>query len=182
MVRGKRPERTGPLPAPPAPHLSPTLVVIDNLAKRVILALWKLGVGGGLGYLSVGVLFDDSSEPIVQLLALGGIVFSIYIFIAYQPQRIRAGANWLSSNAGHEWVELEHLKRIERRTHRTIRFSDSRRRRAEVDSDVLRDSPVLFDLLMRAVLAVEGKGELQGDVDSGRLMSDAPPGYRPPKI
>ena len=182
MVKDKRTERTGPLPAPPAPHLSPTLVVIDNLAKRVIVALWKLGLAGTLGYISVGLLFDDSSEPITQLLALGGIVFSIYIFIAYQPQRIRAGANWLSSNAGHEWVELEHLTRIERRTHRTLRFSDSRRRRAEVDTDLLRASPVLFDLLMRAVLAAEGKGGLQGDVDSGRLMSDAPPGYRPPKI
>jgi hypothetical protein len=177
-------ELTTNLPPPPAPHLSPTRVVVENPEGRTVVRWVKLAITVPVAYALVDWLRDPypSSEPSLILVGAFLIGMLIYVWITFQAERVWAGSNWLSSNAGRTWVDLDNLEELDRRSGGKYRLIDASRNRAQIDSHDLRRCPVLFDLLIRALLKAERDGKLQGRSGSWSLLLHAPPGYRPPKI
>jgi hypothetical protein len=182
----KRPilELTTDLPEPPAPHLGPTLVRVDNPELRRAILIVRLVIVAIFGLPGLPYLFDPYIEPLNRVFAAaaGLLVFICAFSWIWRPERVRAGVNWVSAHGGRHWVELDKLTALDKtgRTDRWV-FYDSRNRRELLDADSLRHCPILFDLLMRGVMRAEEAGTMRTKRASERLMDESPPGYRRPE-
>ncbi len=176
-------ERTTDLSAPPAPHLSPTVVRVDNpdmrrSMRKVRLVLLAL-LGLPLAKLLAHPLASSSGMALVFMIWL--LVTGLMLGPLTRPERVRAGAGWLSVHGGRRWVELDKLTGLARTGLGKWAFYDARRRFELIEADYLRYCPILFDLLMRGVMRAEEAGTMQPPGASKMLMSSAPPGYRRPE-
>ena len=176
-------ECTTDLPDPPAPHLGPTLVRVDNPPLRRAVLIVRLIIVAIFGLPWLPYLFEPYIEPLNKVFAAAGalLLFTLAFSRIWRPERVRAGVDWVSAHGGRHWVELDKLVALDK-TGTTGRwaFFDSRHRRELLDADSLRHCPILFDLLIRGVMRAEQAGTMRTKRASAWLMDEAPRGYRRP--
>jgi hypothetical protein len=176
-------ELTTDLPRPPAPHLGPTVVRVDNPDLRRTILIGRLIVIVLIGLPSL-TYFLNSYVPLetrAWVFAVMVLVFVCLFTWVWRPERVRAGSNWLSVHGARRWVELDKLTHLDLTKNGNWTFCDSRYRCEPIDSRYLRHCPILFDLLMRGVMRSEAAGTMKSFGASERLMDSAPRGYRRPE-
>ena len=183
MVTSRVRELTTDLPPPPAPHLGPTLVRVDNpdMRRNILVVRLCLVAFLVLPFLPSFLTADIPLLNRVFIIAGALIVLACLFTWVWRPERVRAGSNWLSVHGGRHWVELDKLTHLDWTRNGNWAFSDSRYRREPIASEYLRYCPILFDLLMRGVMRSEEAGTMRSGGASERLMTSAPRGYRKPE-
>jgi hypothetical protein len=176
-------ELTTDLPPAPAPHLSPTRVVVENrppLSSHVIRfgCLAFLAVPVVLIMLSGG-LRASGAGPLAVALVLVLVALWFWMLSYTRTERVWAGSDWLSSDAGTTWVELHDLRKVDYHQ-RKYHLIDRRGARARLDGDDLRYCPIVVDLVYRAAASQEDQGTMKGRITHA-LRWDAPPEWLPPK-